>query len=78
VLFYAPFSLIVFVYHGDIDYKFGLIHAIGNMIGAYVASKWAIKWGMNFIRWVVVIFIVITCLHMLKILDFKEFLGLFL
>jgi len=78
VLFYAPFSLIIFIYHGNIDYKFGLIHAIGNMIGAYVASKWAVKWGMNFIRWVVVIFVVISCLHVLNIIDFKEFFGLFL
>ena len=78
VLFYAPFSLIIFIYYGEINYKFGLIHAIGNMIGAYIASKWAVKWGMNFIRWVVVVFVVISCLHVLNIIDFKGFFGLFL
>ena len=78
VLFYVPFSLIFFIYYGKINYEFGLIHAIGNMIGAYVASKWAIKWGMNFIRWVVVIFVIISCLHVLNIIDFKAFFELFL
>ena len=78
VLCYTPFSLIFFMYYGKINYEFGFIHAIGNMIGAYVASKWAVKWGMNFIRWVVVVFVVISCLHVLKVIDFKEFFELFL
>lgn len=78
VLFYAPFSLIIFIYYGKVNYEYGLIHAIGNMIGAYVASKWAVKWGMNFIRWVVVVFIVISCLHVLHILDFQKIFKLFL
>ena len=78
VLLYAPVSLIVFIYYGEIDYTFGFIHAIGNMIGAYIASKWAVKWGMNFIRWVVVIFIVISCLHLLHVIDFEDFFGFLL
>jgi uncharacterized membrane protein YfcA len=78
VLLYAPFSLIFFVYYGKINYEYGLIHAIGNMIGAYIASKWAVKWGMNFIRWVMVIFVIISCLHVLKVIDFKEIFRVFL
>jgi len=63
VLLYAPFSLSVFIYYGNVDYKYGLIHAIGNMIGAYIASRWAIKWGVNFIRWMVIVFIVLSCIY---------------
>jgi uncharacterized membrane protein YfcA len=70
VLFYAPFSLISFIYHGMINYEYGLTHAVGNMIGAYVASKWAVNWGTGFIRWVVAIFCVISSLHVLGIIDF--------
>jgi uncharacterized membrane protein YfcA len=77
VLFYAPFSLIIFIYYGKVNYEYGFIHAIGNMIGAYIASKWAVNLGMNFIRWVVVIFIVISCLHVLHIIDFQKIFGLF-
>ncbi|MDR1878520.1 MAG: sulfite exporter TauE/SafE family protein [Bacteroidales bacterium] len=76
VLFYTPFSLIVFVYYGQVNYEYGIIHAIGNMAGAYIASKWAIHWGMNFIRWVVAIFIVVSCLHVLHIIDFKDIFNL--
>jgi len=78
ILFYVPFSLIFFISNGKINYEFGLIHAIGNMIGAYIASKWAVKWGMNFIRWIVVVFIVISCLHILKLIDFTDFWRVFL
>jgi uncharacterized membrane protein YfcA len=78
VLFYTPFSLIVFIYYGKVNYEFGLIHAIGNMIGAYIASKWAVKWGMNFIRWLVVVFIIISCLHVLRIVDFQDIFNLIL
>jgi uncharacterized membrane protein YfcA len=78
VLFYAPFSLIIFIYNGDVNYEYGFIHAIGNMIGAYVASRWAVNWGTNFIRWMVVIFIIISCLHVLRIIDFQKVFSLWL
>jgi len=63
VLLYVPFSLAVFIYHGKVNYEYGLTHAIGNMIGAYVASRWAIKWGTNFIRWMVIVFIALACVY---------------
>ncbi len=78
VLCYAPFSLIVFIYYGKVNYEYGFIHAIGNMIGAYIASKWAVNWGSNFIRWVVAVFIVVSCLHVLDIINFEKIFGLFL
>ena len=72
VLLYIPFSLIAFISHGLVNYEYGLTHAVGNMIGAYVASRWAVNWGTNFIRWVVAVFCVISCLHVLHIIDFGE------
>ena len=75
VLFYVPFSLITFIYYGLVNYEYGLIHAIGNMVGAYIASKWAVNWGANFIRWMVVVFVAISCLHILHIIDFGKIFG---
>jgi uncharacterized membrane protein YfcA len=63
VLLYVPFSLAVFIYHGKVNYEYGFIHAIGNIIGAYAASRWAINWGTNFIRWMVIIFISLICVY---------------
>ncbi|MDR0368300.1 MAG: sulfite exporter TauE/SafE family protein [Bacteroidales bacterium] len=71
VLFYTPVSLIAFMYHGFVNYEYGLTHAVGNMIGAYIASKWAINWGTNFIRWVVAVFCIVSCLYVLDILDLE-------
>ena len=65
VLLYVPFSLAVFIYHGKVNYEYGFIHAIGNVIGAYIASRWAINWGVNFIRWMVIVFIVLSCIYQL-------------
>jgi len=63
VLLYVPFSLAIYIYHGEVNYQYGFIHAIGNIIGAYAASRWAVKWGVNFIRWVVIVFILLACVY---------------
>ena len=65
VLLYIPFSLVVFIYYGEVNYEYGLIHAIGNMMGAYIASRWAVKWGLNFVRWMMIVFIVLSCAYQL-------------
>ncbi|HBS87159.1 MAG: hypothetical protein A2W91_02990 [Bacteroidetes bacterium GWF2_38_335] len=67
VLLYAPFALAVFIYHGQIDYGIGLISAIGNLGGGYVASKYAGKWGGNFIRWFLIVVLIIFASNLLGI-----------
>lgn len=71
VLAYAPFSLAVFMYYGQINWGYGLILSIGNIIGAFVASRFAVSWGSGFIRWVMIVVIVITGLQLLDVYDFK-------
>lgn len=78
VLLYAPFTLIVFIYNKQINYEYGLIHAIGNIIGAYVASKFAVSWGANFVRWVIVIIILISSAQLFGLFDFKTLFKSFL
>ena len=60
VLCYVPFSLLVFVINNQVSWKYGLIHAIGNVIGAYIASRWAIRFGSNFIRWIMILLILVS------------------
>jgi len=78
VLLYAPFTLIVFIYNKQINYEYGLIHAIGNILGAYVASKFAVSWGANFVRWVIVIIILISSAQLFGLFDFKTLFKSFL
>jgi len=78
VLLYAPFTLIVFIYNKQINYEYGLIHAIGNVIGAYVASRFAVSWGAGFVRWVIVIIILISSAQLFGLFDFKALFKSFL
>jgi uncharacterized membrane protein YfcA len=76
VLCYVPFSLLVFVLNNEVSWVFGLVHAVGNVIGAYVASKWAIKFGSNFIRWIMIVLIVVSVAQMFGIIDLKSVVAL--
>jgi uncharacterized protein len=57
-LIFMPFALAVFIYKGQIDIVVGLILAVGNSIGAYFASKYAVSWGAEFVRWVLLVVII--------------------
>ena len=50
ILLATPFSLAVFMIMGNVDYTFGIIHGIGNMIGSFIASRYMADWGKNFIK----------------------------
>jgi len=77
VLLYIPFTLAIFVWKGQVAWGYGLIHAIGNIIGAFLASKYAIKWGAEFVRWIVITIIVITIAHLFNIINIENFIDLF-
>lgn len=50
VLLYTPVVLLFFMKENQIDYKLGIILAIGNSLGAYLGTKVAVSWGPKFIR----------------------------
>lgn len=58
----TPFSLVIFMLNDQVNYEYGLIHAIGNIIGAYVAAKYATKLGVKFIRILLIGVIVLSLL----------------
>ena len=59
VLLYAPLAMLVFALHGQVHWGVAAIYAIGNVAGSMVATKVAISWGANFIRWSVAVVIAI-------------------
>lgn len=75
VLAYTPFTLLVFMYNHLVDWKFGLILAIGNVVGAFVASRLAVSKGVVFVKWVVVIVVLITAADMFGLYDVKSVLA---
>jgi len=60
ILLYTPIALAIFIYYGQVNWKYGLILAVGNMIGAFLGTKVAIKQGPKFIRWVLIGIIIIS------------------
>ncbi len=69
VLAYIPFSLIVFIILGNVSWQFGIIHAIGNIIGAEIASKLAIKKGAKLIRYMMIAIISVIILQLFGVID---------
>ena len=75
VLLYTPMALLVFILNDQVRWDYGLVHSIGNIIGAFVASRFAVTWGANFVRWVMIVIIAVTVLHLFNIVEFKALLS---
>jgi len=76
VLLYSPFAIGFFMLSGDLTLKmasYGLIHAIGNVIGASLATHFGIKWGNHFIRWLIFVVVILTALKLFGVIGFPEF-----
>lgn len=73
VLIYMISSLIVFLINGKVNFILGFTLAIGNAIGAYLGSNFAVSKGDKWIR----VFLIIAILAMsAKLLGLFELIGL--
>lgn len=54
------FALIVFVINGQVDWYVGLVLAAGNAVGGYLGTHWAVSWGAAFVRYVVMVVVIIA------------------
>jgi uncharacterized membrane protein YfcA len=80
VLLYSPFVLGFFIINGDLTLKmatYGLIHAIGNVIGATLATHLGTQWGNNFIRWLMLVVILLTAMNLFGLIDFSALSKIF-
>jgi uncharacterized membrane protein YfcA len=73
LLIAIPFSLIVFIIHGHIDWTYGLIHGIGNVIGAYVASRFAMGWGVKFLRGFLIAIVLVCLADVTGLISIRDF-----
>lgn len=73
ILLSIPFSLLVFVLNGDVNYTYGLIHGAGNMVGAFLASHYAIGWGTKFLRWFIVAVVLVCLADVIGLISIREF-----
>ncbi|MDR0971823.1 MAG: sulfite exporter TauE/SafE family protein [Bacteroidales bacterium] len=77
MFFYTLVAMVVFFFEGNINWTFGLLHAAGGALGAYLATLFAIKKGAKFIRWLIIFVIIVTALNLLGIINLKEIMSNF-
>lgn len=69
VLIYTPVTMFIFLWNGMIDWKAGLVLAIGSMVGAFFASKYAKRFGAGFIRYLLMVVLAASALEMFGVFD---------
>jgi len=65
VLAFTVFALAVFVYNDQVNWLVGLVLAAGNMLGAWVASRMAVKRGAKFVRYLLIGVLVVSAVLLL-------------
>lgn len=60
ILLYTPVALAIFFIHGDVNLWMGLVLAAGNMTGAWLGAKIAVRGGARLIRWFVLVAIAVA------------------
>jgi len=68
VMCYTFFAVIVFAASDKIIWHYGLLLAAGNMIGAFIGVRTAMKKGAGFVKIVIAIAVIIACLKLFGIL----------
>ncbi len=64
IMCYTGFAVIVFAISGKILWKYGLVLAAGNMIGAWLGVHFAVRNGDRIVRIVLTVAIIIACLKL--------------
>ena len=63
-LFFTVSAVIVFTYNDAINWKLGLLLAIGNGVGGWFASRWSVKKGDGIVRLFLIVMIVIMAIKL--------------
>lgn len=65
VLFYTLLALIIFIRHDLVDWQTGLILSCGNMTGAWIGTRLSIRWGARYIRYILLMALILVALKLL-------------
>jgi len=68
-LLFTPFALTIFIIHHQVDYKLAFILAAGNMVGAFVSARMAVRWGARLVRYFLIIALALSSLKLLGVFD---------
>jgi uncharacterized membrane protein YfcA len=71
----TPFALAVFIYNDQVAWVAGLLHGVGNIVGAVMASHWAMSWGVKFVRWFTLVIIVVFFIDLMGWISLQQLLS---
>lgn len=60
VLLYTPISLTIFLLNGKVMFLAGLILGLGSMVGAHLGVKFALKKGINWLKYIVFATVIVS------------------
>jgi len=74
ILMYTPVALAIFIYSDLLTWNYvliGLLLAVGNMAGAWIGVNIAVKWGARFLRYMLMVAILLASLRLIvpRIID---------
>ena len=69
VLFFTIFALAVFILNDQVNWAFGFILAIGNMLGAWAAAKVAVEKGAIWVRRLLIAVVIVSAANLLGLFD---------
>jgi uncharacterized membrane protein YfcA len=64
---YMIASLVIYIYKGQVNWEMGLTLALGNGIGAWIGSTFAVSKGEKWIKWILALVIVIMAFKLVFI-----------
>ena len=71
----TTFALAVFIYNDQVEWVAGLLHGVGNILGAVMASHWAMSWGVKFVRWFTLAIIVVFFVDLMGWISLHDMLA---
>jgi uncharacterized protein len=69
VLVFTVSSLMIFANNAQVDWGAGLLLGVGNMMGAWVAARMAVKRGAAWVRLVLVATVAVSALYLLGVFE---------
>lgn len=63
-------ALVVFVINDQVHWGMGLLLAVGNGFGGWLAARMAVKRGAGFVRWLLIAVVIVSAIDLLGIGDF--------
>ncbi len=67
ILCFTVSALLVFIYNDQVNLTAGILLAIGNSLGGWIAAQVAVERGAEFVRWLLIIIVIVASMQLLGV-----------